>query len=96
MFIMYIPSDYWWYSTNSITSIEDSFVYKLNDSYKPSLESYEFYLALKEKPALSDVYTRPGKFYDSDKGYLEITETAIQWKLCFLQFTKMINSDILV
>ncbi|MBO6175982.1 MAG: hypothetical protein J6O39_00360 [Treponema sp.] len=72
-------SDYWWYSTNSITSIEDSFVYKLNDSYKPSLESYEFYLALKEKPAQASVYTRPGKFYNEDKGYLEITETTIQW-----------------
>ena len=71
--------DYWWYSTNSITSIEDSFVYKLNDSYKPSLESYEFYLALKEKPAQASVYTRPGKFYNEDKGYLEITETTIQW-----------------
>ena len=72
-------SDYWWYSTNAITSIEDSFVYKLTDDYKPSLESYEFYLALKEKPAAAAIYTNPGKFYNAAKGYLEITETTIQW-----------------
>ena len=44
-------TDYWWYSTNSITSIENSYVYKLTDSWNTSLEEYEFYLALKDRPA---------------------------------------------
>ena len=43
--------DYWWYSTNSITSIENSYVYKLDDTTKPSLYEYDFYLALKNKAA---------------------------------------------
>lgn len=70
--------DYWWYSTNSITGIEDSYVYKLTDSYKPGLTEYEFYLALKDKPATA-IYTNPGKFYRENIGYLEITENTIQW-----------------
>ena len=69
-------ADYWWYSTKSITGIKNSYVYPLTDSYKPSLTEYEFYLALKDKPAL---YTNPGKFYNASKGYLEITANTIQW-----------------
>lgn len=57
----YIPSytipedkmvDYWWYSTKSITSIESSYVYPLEDTTELSLESYDIYLALKDKPKI--------------------------------------------
>ncbi|MCR5612185.1 hypothetical protein [Treponema sp.] len=72
-------SDYWWYSTNSITGIESSYVYKLTDSYKPSLETYEFYLSTKEKTVTTEIYTKPGKYYNANSGYLEITENTIQW-----------------
>ena len=41
--------DYWWYSTKSITSIESSYVYPLKDTTELSLESYDIYLALKDK-----------------------------------------------
>ncbi|MDD5929976.1 MAG: hypothetical protein PUC37_09280 [Spirochaetales bacterium] len=71
--------DYWWYSTNSITGIEDSYVYKLTDSYKPGLTEYEFYLALKDNSTAHEVYVREGKYYNEAKGYLEITENTIQW-----------------
>lgn len=72
-------ADYWWYSTNSSTGIEDSYVYKLSDTSKPPLAEHEFYLALKDKPAPVAIYTRPGKYYNASKGYLEITENTIQW-----------------
>lgn len=42
--------DYWWYSTKAITSIESSYVYPLEDATELSLESYDIYLALKDKP----------------------------------------------
>ena len=54
----YIPSytipedkteDYWWYSSNSITWKEDSFIRKLDDNPGLILESYDIYLALKDK-----------------------------------------------
>ena len=57
----YIPSytipedkveDYWWYSTKAITSIESSYVYPLEDTTELSLESYDIYLALKDKPKI--------------------------------------------
>jgi len=41
--------DFWWYTTYSIVSNEDRYVYKLSDNYEPSLKEYEFYCALKDK-----------------------------------------------
>lgn len=41
--------DYWWYSSNSITWKEDSFIRKLDDNPGLVLESYDIYLALKDK-----------------------------------------------
>lgn len=41
--------DYWWYSSNSITWKEDSFIRKLDDNPGLILESYDIYLALKDK-----------------------------------------------
>lgn len=54
--------DYWWYSTNSITSIESSYVYKLTDSCKPSLTEYYFYCKLKDKPAGNEIYFKEGTY----------------------------------
>lgn len=54
--------DYWWYSTNSITSIESSYVYKLNSKYAPSLEFYNFYLSLKVKPESGTSFPITGTF----------------------------------
>jgi len=71
--------DYWWYSTNSITGIEDSYVYKLTDSYKPGLTEYEFYLALKDNSTAHEVYVREGKYYGTS-GYLNITSNEISYQ----------------
>ena len=71
--------DYWWYSTNSVTGIEDSYVYKLTDSYKPGLTEYEFYLALKDNPTAQEVYVNPGIFYNAEKGLLVIENDSISW-----------------
>lgn len=71
--------DYWWYSTNSITGIEDSFVYKLRNDYKPSLTEYEFYLALKDNSTAHEVYVNPGIFYNAEKGLLVIENDSISW-----------------
>lgn len=50
--------DYWWYGTpNSFYVNKDSYVHELkSDSAELSLESYDIYLALKEKPQPADVY----------------------------------------
>lgn len=42
--------DYWWYSSNSATSIESNYAFKLSDSSELPLNSYNFYLVLKDKP----------------------------------------------
>lgn len=42
--------DYWWYSSNSATSIEEHYAYKLSDSLELPLNNYNFYLVLKDKP----------------------------------------------
>lgn len=60
--------DYWWYSTNSITSIESSYVYPLSNSTEPSLNCYDFYLALKDKPEEGKVYYQEGTFARSISG----------------------------
>jgi len=72
-------ADYWWYSTNSITGIEDSYVYKLSDSYIPSLYEYDFYLATKDEIAAGDVYINPGVFYRAASGLLNIESDSITW-----------------
>lgn len=72
-------ADYWWYSTKSITSNEESYVYKLSDNTKPSLDEYEFYLALKDEQKPVEIYTKNGKYYKENTGYLEIKTDSIQW-----------------
>ncbi|WP_297648935.1 hypothetical protein [uncultured Treponema sp.] len=64
--------DYWWYSTNSITSIESSYVYPLKDTTELSLESYDIYLALKDKPKAGDVYVQEGTY---SNGNIEVVVT---------------------
>lgn len=49
-------ADYWWYNTNSLSPLMESSVYKLTDSWEPALKEYDFYLALKDKPAAGDIY----------------------------------------
>ena len=55
--------DYWWYSTNSITGIESSYVYTLNNSTSVSLTEYNFYLALKDRPTTSGTVFIPENTY---------------------------------
>lgn len=64
--------DYWWYSTNSITSIESSYVYPLKDTTELSLERYDIYLALKDKPKAGDVYVQEGTY---SNGSIEVIVT---------------------
>ena len=64
--------DYWWYSTKSITSIESSYVYPLEDTTELSLESYDIYLALKDKPKPVDVYVQEGTY---SNGSIEVIVT---------------------
>ena len=72
-------ADFWWYSTNSITTNKDSYVYKLGDEFVPCLTEYEFYLALNDKPEPEAIYTNPGIFYNSSKGFLVIEKDSISW-----------------
>lgn len=44
-----LTSGYWWYSTNSITSIESSYVYKISETTDLFLTEYEIYLTNQEK-----------------------------------------------
>ena len=57
-------ADYWWYNTNSLSPIMESSVYKLNDSWDPALNSYDFYLALKDKPEApsGDIFIPEGSY----------------------------------
>ncbi len=72
-------TDFWWYSTNSITTNKDSYVYKLYDEFVPSLTEYEFYLALADKPAPQAIYTNPGIFYNESDGLLVIEDDCLIW-----------------
>lgn len=75
--------DYWWYgSPNSFYVNEDSYVHKLNsDSLELSLENYDIYLALKDKPKPVDVYVQEGT-YRSHNGKIEVivTKSSITYK----------------
>lgn len=64
--------DYWWYSSNSITWKEDSFIRKLDDNPGLILESYDIYLALKDKPKTVDVYVQEGTY---SNGSIEVIVT---------------------
>lgn len=64
--------DYWWYSSNSITWKEDSFIRKLDDNPGLILESYDIYLALKDKPKPVDVYVQEGTY---SNGSIEVIVT---------------------
>lgn len=70
--------DYWWYSTKAITSIESSYVYPLEDTTELSLESYDIYLALKDKPKPVDVYVQEGT-YSRGSYELVVTKTSITY-----------------
>ena len=85
----YIPSytipedkmvDYWWYSSNSITWKEDSFIRKLDDDPGLVLESYDIYLALKDNPKPVDVYVQEGTYKTANgKNELIVTKTSITY-----------------
>lgn len=66
--------DYWWYgSPNSFYVNKDSYVHKLNsDSLKLSLENYDIYLALKDKPKSVGVYVQEGTY---SNGRIEVIVT---------------------
>lgn len=70
--------DYWWYSTNSTTGIETSYVYRLSNSTELSLENYDIYLALKDKPKPVDVYVQEGT-YSNGKVELIVTKSSITY-----------------
>lgn len=57
-------ADYWWYNTGSLSPIEESCVYKLSDSWDPALYTYDFYLALKDKPEAptGDIFIPEGTY----------------------------------
>lgn len=57
--------DYWWYSSNSITWKEDSFIRKLDDNPGLILESYDIYLALKDKLPVGKELPTNGTFISS-------------------------------
>lgn len=70
--------DYWWYSSKSITWKEDSFVRKLDDDSELSLENYDIYLALKDKPTAADVYVQEGT-YSRASYELVVTKNSITY-----------------
>lgn len=74
----YKTEDYWWYSTKAITSIESSYVYPLEDTTELSLESYDIYLALKDKPKPVDVYVQEGT-YSRGSYELVVTKNSITY-----------------
>lgn len=72
--------DYWWYGTpNSFYVNKDSYVHELkSDSAELSLENYDIYLALKDKPQPADVYVQEGTY--SRGGYeLVVTKSSITY-----------------
>lgn len=66
--------DYWWYgSPNSFYVNKDSYVHELKSgSAELSLESYDIYLALKDKPKPVDVYVQEGTY---SNGSIEVIVT---------------------
>lgn len=66
--------DYWWYgSPNSFYVNKDSYVHELKSgSAELSLESYDIYLALKDKPKTVDVYVQEGTY---SNGSIEVIVT---------------------
>lgn len=66
--------DYWWYGLpNSFYLNKDSYVHELkSDSAELSLESYDIYLALKDKPKPVDVYVQEGTY---SNGSIEVIVT---------------------
>ena len=72
--------DYWWYSSNSATSIEEHYAYKLSDSLELPLNNYNFYLVLKDKPKAEDVYVLEGTYKTANgKNELIVTKTSITY-----------------
>lgn len=61
--------DYWWYNTHTLSSNFESCVYKLSDSSEPSLYDYDFFCALKEKPAKTAIYYQEGTFQNTTGAY---------------------------
>lgn len=70
-------ADYWWYNTNSLSSLMESSVYRLTESWTPALYEYDFYLALKDKPAGGDVYVVAGNYKFGDTALIEILNSGI-------------------
>lgn len=66
--------DYWWYGLpNSFYVNKDSYVHELKSgSAELSLESYDIYLALKDKPKPVDVYVQEGTY---SNGSIEVIVT---------------------
>ena len=66
--------DYWWYgSPNSFYVNKDSYVHELKSgSAELSLENYDIYLALKDKPKPVDVYVQEGTY---SNGSIEVIVT---------------------
>lgn len=66
--------DYWWYgSPNSFYVNKDSYVHELKSgSAELSLENYDIYLALKDKPKPVDVYVQEGTY---SNGRIEVIVT---------------------
>lgn len=72
--------DYWWYSSNSATSIESNYAYKLSDNLELPLNSYNFYLVLKDKPKAGDVYVQEGTYKTANgKNLLIVTKASITY-----------------
>lgn len=70
--------DYWWYSNNSATSIEEHYACKLSDGSELILNNYNFYLVLKDKPKAGDVYVQEG-MYSKGSYELIVTKTSITY-----------------
>ena len=72
--------DYWWYSNNGFYSQVDSYAVKLSDSSTPGLTEYDFFLALKDKPADSGIYYLEGHFKNTTGEYdLTVTPGGITY-----------------
>lgn len=55
-------ADYWWYNTDSLSPIIESSVFKVSDTTDLGLYEYDFYLALKDKPEVGNIFTRDGTY----------------------------------
>lgn len=73
-------ADYWWYNTDSSSPIMESSVYKLSDSWEPALNTYDFYLALKDKPEDTGIYYQEGQFKNTSGAYdLTVSSSGITY-----------------